>query len=58
MSADPDRGALLAELERYGYSRALWIASPGQYWLRPGGLSVVPESQALAEITAETEQAE
>jgi hypothetical protein len=58
MSADPDRGALLAALEMHGYSRALWIASPDPYWLRPGGLSVVSEEQALAEITAETEQAE
>jgi hypothetical protein len=45
-----NREALLAALVRHGYSRALWVPSPERYWLRPGGLSVVSEEQALAEV--------
>jgi hypothetical protein len=41
-------------LEAVGYSRALWVAAPGKWWLRPGGLSgVVSEEEAIAEVLGE-----
>jgi hypothetical protein len=39
-----------ADPERAGYSRALWIAAPGKWWLAPGGLRVVGEEDALREV--------
>jgi hypothetical protein len=38
------------DLLRHGYSRALWIAAPGKWWLRPGSLSVCSEEEAIAEV--------
>jgi hypothetical protein len=40
----------MINLEQFGYSRALWVARPGQRWLRPGGLSVCTEAAALREV--------
>jgi hypothetical protein len=47
------------DLERFGYTRALWLFGDPRMWLRPDGLSVCTEGEALAEIDdarAETEQ--
>jgi hypothetical protein len=38
------------DLLRAGYSKALWIAAPGAWWLRPDGNSICSEEEALREI--------
>jgi hypothetical protein len=38
------------DLQSLGYSRALWIAAPGTWYLRPDGNSVCSEAEALAEV--------
>jgi hypothetical protein len=38
------------DLLRHGYSRALWIAAPGVWWMRPGSLSVCTEEEAIAAV--------
>jgi hypothetical protein len=40
----------MINLEQFGYSRAVWVAAPGQWWLRPGGLAVCTEEEALREV--------
>jgi|Tabmets5t2r1_1033131.scaffolds.fasta_scaffold62358_2 hypothetical protein len=40
-----------AALERFGYSRGLWVAAPGRWYLRLGGLSVCSEEEAIAEVS-------
>jgi hypothetical protein len=37
-------------LAQFGYSRAVWVIRPGQWWLRPDGLSVCTEEEAIREI--------
>jgi hypothetical protein len=39
-----------ADLERFGFSRALWIVAPGKWYLAPGGLRVVSEEDALRDL--------
>jgi hypothetical protein len=45
-----------ADLERYGYSRALWLFGEPLMYLHPDGDHVVTEDQALAEITGEADE--
>lgn len=40
----------MTSLADFGYSRALWIAAPGEWWLRPDSRSVVSEEEALREV--------
>jgi hypothetical protein len=38
------------DLERAGYVRALWFFGEPKYYVRPDGLSVCTEEEALREI--------
>lgn len=48
----------MTSLADFGYSRALWIAAPGVWWLRPDSRSVVSEEEALREIAEQVRDGE